>query len=67
MAREKENYRDVLAAQIERIKDIFPDKEMLNQCEVQKFLGWGNKRIKKYVPFSANQISVVKLAKFLID
>ena len=60
MPREKESYRDNL----ERIKEKYPDKEMLRICEVSEFLGIHRRTIKKMFDFNdRNYISVASLAR----
>lgn len=46
MPREKEAYRDNLL----RLDKRFPDKEVLNQNEVARFLGIDTRTVKKYYP-----------------
>lgn len=61
MAREKELMRDNLA----RIKEKFPDKELLRVCEVADYLGVCAKTVRKRYTFDRGYISVVKLASEL--
>ena len=60
MAREKEGFRDML----ERIKSVFPDKEMLGIKDVASFIGCDPRTAKKEFSFNQfNKISVVTLAR----
>ena len=59
--REKEGYRD----NIERIKAIFPNKELLNISEVAHFCGVDKRTTKALFPFKNNFISVATLAREL--
>ena len=59
MAREKESYRDNL----ERIKEKFPNKEMLIKKEVADFTGLDVRTVKKMFNFSNGYISVASLAR----
>ena len=62
MPREKEAYRDNL----ERIKNMYPDKELLRVSEVMRFLGMKNyNSVLKRFPFKDNYISVATLAREL--
>jgi hypothetical protein len=60
MPREKESYRDNL----ERIKEMYPDKEMLSLQEVAAFIGINWRTAKKMFSFNTfNYISVAVLAR----
>ena len=59
MALEKVSYRDNL----ERIKTMYPDKELLRVFEVQKFLGIDKRTIQKLFDFKNGYISVATLAR----
>lgn len=59
MAREKAAYRDNL----ERIKLVYPHKELLNVKEVSTFLGIDVRTVKKYFPLKHGFISVATLAR----
>ena len=60
MPREKESYRDNL----ERIKDMYPDKEMLSLKEASEFIGLNYRTVKKMFSFNRfNKISVATLAR----
>lgn len=59
MALEKASYRDNL----ERIKTMYPDKELLRVFEVQKFLGIDKRTIQKLFDFKNGYISVATLAR----
>jgi hypothetical protein len=61
MPREKPAYRD----NIERIKLMFPDKEVLSIKDVQKFSGLDYRTVKKLFDMPKNYISVAKLAREL--
>lgn len=60
MPREKDSYRDNL----ERIKDAYPDKEMLSLKETADFIGLNYRTVKKMFSFNRfNKISVAMLAR----
>ena len=59
MALEKPSYRDNL----ERIKEAYPNKEMLKVKDVQKFCGLNRETVKKLFDFKDGYISVAKLAR----
>ena len=60
MSREKKYFRDML----ERIKEVFPDKEMLSIKEVADFVGCDARTAKKSFSFNErNRIAVVVLAR----
>ena len=61
MPREKEAYRQ----NIERIKEMYPDKEWLNIKEVCVFLGRDYQTVKKRIKFNNNFVSVAALASQL--
>ena len=61
MPREKELLRD----NIVRIKEKYPDKELLRQFEVAQYLGVSVKTVRKRFTFDRGYISVVKLASEL--
>lgn len=61
MPLEKPSYRD----NVERIKAVFPDKELLNKKEVAAFCGIDVKTVKKLFEMKNNYISVAKLAREL--
>lgn len=61
MAREKPAYRD----NVERIKIMFPDKELLSVFEAARFLGVDSRTVKKYFPIKNGFISVATLAREL--
>lgn len=61
MSREKELFRDNLI----RIKEKYPDKEILRPFEVASYLGICVKTVKKRYTFHDGYISVVKLASEL--
>lgn len=61
MALEKPSYRDNL----ERIKAVYPDKEILATHEVAKFCGVDSRTVKKLFEMKNNYISVAKLAREL--
>lgn len=50
---------------IVRIKESFPNKELLNQKEVSEYCGIDPRTVKTIFPFKDGFISVVKLAKEL--
>ena len=60
MALEKPSYRDNL----ERIKEVYPNKEMLNVKNVATFCGLNRKTAERLFGFSKDgYISVAKLAR----
>ena len=59
MALEKPAYRDNL----ERIKALYPDKEMLKVKDVQRFCGLNRATVEKLFDFKDGYISVAKLAR----
>lgn len=59
MALEKPSYRDNL----ERIKAVFPNKELLRANEVAKFCGIDVRTVKKLFGIKNDYISVAKLAR----
>ncbi|MBQ2663142.1 MAG: hypothetical protein IJH36_03160 [Clostridia bacterium] len=59
MAREKPSYRDNL----ERIKEMFPTKELLRVGEVVEFTGLSRWTVRKMFEFNNGYISVAKLAR----
>lgn len=60
MPREKESYRDNL----ERIKDAYPTKEMLNIKEVVDFTGLSRNAVVRMFTFNKNNyIAVATLAR----
>lgn len=61
MPREKEAYR----LNVERIKEMYPNKEWLSINEVCKFLGRDYQTVKKRVKFNDNFVSVATLASQL--
>ena len=62
MPREKTDYR----ANLERLNDIFPDKEMLNIREVMGVMGFKSPdTAKKYVKFTDRRVSKAALARIM--
>jgi hypothetical protein len=61
MAKEKPAYRD----NVERIKLMFPNKELLNCTEVMDFTGLSRNKVKKMFTFKDRYISVATLAREL--
>ena len=60
MPREKESYRD----NIERIKEMYPNKELLTTNDVSRFTGLYKATVKKKFEFAKNgYISVASLAR----
>ena len=53
MPREKPSYRDNL----ERLNEVFPDKELLNKTEVGNFLGIHRKTAGKWFSFNVNGLT----------
>lgn len=61
MPREKEAYR----LNVERIKEMYPNRELLSIKEVCIFLGRDYQTVKKQVRFNNNYVSVATLASQL--
>lgn len=63
MPREKTDFR----AHLERLNELYPDKEMLSVAEIKQIMGWKNIRtVKKYVPLTPFlQASKVTLARIM--
>lgn len=61
MPMEKEAYRDNL----ERIKNSYPTKELLNVTEVTKFMGVDRGTVERRFSFKRGDISVATLAREL--
>lgn len=61
MSREKESYKDNL----ERIKQAFPDREVLTIAEVARWMKRDPRTVKRELPFTALGISVATLARQL--
>ena len=59
MPREKESYRD----NVERIKEVYPTKELLIAKEVADFVGLDFRTVKKMYKFNGKYISVASLAR----
>ena len=59
MPREPESYRD----NIERIKIMFPDKELLKPGYVAKFTGYSVRTLHRKFNMSKGYISVAALAR----
>jgi len=59
MAREKPTYRDNL----ERIKEMFPDKELLKPGDVARFAGCSVRTVRRRFDMSKGYISVANLAR----
>lgn len=61
MPMEKEAYRDNL----ERLKNAFPDKELLTLKDVSSFCGIDTRTAKKIFNIQDNYISIASLARKL--
>ena len=61
MSNEKAAYR----LNLERLIEVFPDKELLTQKDVAKFTGMNPKTVVKHFPFRDNRISKATLASLL--
>lgn len=63
MPREKPDYR----ANLERLNELYPDREMLNIKDILKIIGWKDQRTaKKYLPLTPlRQISKAALARYM--
>ena len=59
MPREKPAYRD----NVERIKEMFPDKELLKPGDVAKFAGCSVRTVRRRFDLSKGYISVASLAR----
>lgn len=59
MGREKEAYRD----NVERLKEMFPSKELLNIKDVIAFTGASRKTVAKRYPFKDGWITIATLAR----
>jgi hypothetical protein len=59
MPREKQNFR----AQLERIDEAFPDKEILNRKEVSAYTGICYNSVSKYFTLNKGKITKVELAR----
>lgn len=62
MGREKVDYRANLA----RLNELYPEKEMLNVEESMKVMGYRSRNTaKKYIPFTFNRVSKATLARLM--
>ena len=62
MPREHEDYRN----NIEQLNRLYPDKEMLNETEVMKIMGFKSRdTAKKHIQFTNHRISKVALARIM--
>lgn len=63
MPREKTDYR----ANLERLNELYPDREMLSIPDVLKVMGWKDGRtVKKYIPLTPlRQVSKATLARIM--
>lgn len=63
MPREYEDFR----ANLERLNELIPEREMLTVQDVQTIMGWRDGRtVKKYIPLNPlNQVSKVTLARIM--
>ena len=62
MPRYKESYPD----NMERLCEMFPDREMLTITDVAKYTGWSREKVVKYIPVKKNiGISKASLARFI--
>ena len=62
MSREKTDYR----ANLERLNELFPDREMLTFEEVHNIMGYKSKdTTRKYVPFTHRRCSKATLARVM--
>lgn len=48
-----------------RLKEFFPNKELLNIGDVARFVGLDRRTVKKRYPFTNNGITVATLARAL--
>lgn len=62
MPREKTDYR----ANLERLNEIFPEKEMLSVADAKRIMGYSSlDTVKKYVPFTNRRVSKATLARIM--
>lgn len=63
MAREREDFR----LNLERLNELYPDKEMLNIREAMQVMGFHRDlTAKKYIPFTSSRlVSKVTLARIM--
>lgn len=62
MPREHEDYR----ANLERLNELYPTREMLNITEAMKVMGYRTKdTAKKYIPFTNRRVSKATLARIM--
>lgn len=61
MPRELTDYR----RNLERLNELFPDKEMLNIDEAARVWGCHRTCIRKHVPFTNRRVSKVTLARIM--
>lgn len=62
MPREHEDYRN----NIERLNILYPEKEMLNETEAMKVMGFRSRdTAKRHLPFSNHRISKATLARIM--
>lgn len=62
MPREKTDYR----ANLERLNEIFPEKEMLSIADAKRIMGYSTiDTVKKYVPFTNRRVSKATLARIM--
>ena len=62
MPREKTDYR----ANLERLNEIFPEKEMLSIADAKRIMGYSSlDTVKKYVPFTNRRVSKATLARIM--
>ncbi len=62
MGREKVDYR----ANLERLNELFPDREMLNIQDAMRVMGLKNRdSVKRYVPFTNRRVSKATLARIM--
>lgn len=62
MPREKEDYR----ANLERLNELYPDREMLSITETMKVMGYRTRdTARKYIPFTNRRVSKATLARIM--
>lgn len=62
MPREKTDYR----ANLERLNELFPGKEMLSIAETMRIMGYrSSETARKYVPFTNRRVSKATLARIM--
>lgn len=61
MSRELTDYR----RNLERLNELFPEKEMLSMADAARVWGCHRANIKKHVPFTDRRVSKATLARIM--